>query len=108
MAGRADPYAPHPSSTDCVDSFLIPIYQRSGLHSKLLATPPPTDEVTTAAWGAIDAQLVGLGAKASGGLDALLWVALLSEGFFDRSSCSRAFFTGARSCLWRWRFRSGD
>lgn len=66
-------------TTDCVDSFLIPIYQRSGLHSKLLATPPPTDEVTTAAWGAIDAQLVGLGAKASGGLDALLGSIMFME-----------------------------
>ena len=65
--------------TDLVDTYLIPILQRSQLHSKLLLATPPLDDKSSAAWSAIDGEFLGSGARISGGLDGLLGSVSLME-----------------------------
>lgn len=56
---------------DLVDSFLVPVLQRSQAHSKLLATAPPTQE-SSADWMALSPALESTQHKMSASLEALL------------------------------------
>ncbi|KAM0749035.1 hypothetical protein T439DRAFT_327526 [Meredithblackwellia eburnea MCA 4105] len=59
-------------TTDLVDTFLIPLLERSQLHSKALSTTPPTDKESAEAWTTLSGKFLASGAQASGGLEALL------------------------------------
>ncbi|KAK4702249.1 hypothetical protein P7C70_g3975, partial [Phenoliferia sp. Uapishka_3] len=66
-------------TTDLVDRFLIPVFQRSQLHSKVFSTAPPSEETPVDAWSGLHGQFLGSGAAVSGGLDAVLG----SVGFME-------------------------
>lgn len=59
-------------TTDLVDKFLIPVLQRSHLHSNLLATSPPTKEGGSVEWEALGTQFDETQRAISAGLEGLL------------------------------------
>lgn len=66
-------------TTDLVDKFLIPILQRSHLHSKLLSTSPPTREGGSAEWESLGVQFDETQRDISAGLEGLLGSAAMLE-----------------------------
>lgn len=66
-------------TTDLVDRFLIPILQRSHLHSKLLSTTPPTKEGGAKDWEALGSQFDETQRAISAGLEGLLGSAAMLE-----------------------------
>lgn len=66
-------------TTDLVDKFLIPIYSRSKLHSRLLSTTPPTKDGGNEAWKALDGEFESTQQQMSASLEGLLGSVAMME-----------------------------